>query len=584
MIKKRLIQLLAHAKRYIYLNVLWQWIALVFQIAAVFFIGQILESLLAGTLTPRKGCTAAAVFATALVIRAIASRYTTRYAFLAGKDVKTVLRSTLYAKLLRLGSAYRESVATAEAVQLATEGIEQLETYFGRYLPQLFYSLLAPLTLFAVLAPLSMKTAVILLSCIPLIPLSIVFVQKIAKRLLSKYWSLYTGLGDSFLENMQGLTTLKVYQADDAKAVEMVEEAEQFRTITMKVLSMQLNSITVMDIVAYGGAAAGIISAIYEFAAGTLSLAAAFTIILLAAEFFIPLRLLGSFFHIAMNGMAASDKLFAILDVPEPAAAEGRIGEHTSIRLQDLSFSYTAERSTLEHIDLTIPAGAFIALTGESGCGKSTIAALITGKYKKYTGGILIGSMELASISEAELMRHITVVKHNAYLFKGTVAENLRLAKPDASEAEMTAALKQVNLFDFLAEQQGLNTELLEGGSNFSGGQRQRLALARALLADSAVYIFDEATSNIDIESEERILHVINELKKTKTVLLISHRLANGVGADRIYFMEHGRITEQGTHNELLALRGQYYTLYESQQELEQYGSDTANDAAGKEI
>ncbi|AIW90258.1 cysteine ABC transporter ATP-binding protein [Treponema sp. OMZ 838] len=583
MIKKRLITFLAHSKRYVYLNVLWQWIALVSQIAAVFFIGRLLEALFKGTITSKEIMTAGAVFIAALAVRAVATKFATRYAFLAGRDVKTTLRDALYAKLLKLGAAYRDSIATSEVVQLASEGIEQLEVYFGRYLPQFFYSLLAPLTLFAVLAPVSFKAAVILLACVPLIPISIVAVQKIAKRLLSKYWGAYAGLGDSFLENLQGLTTLKIYQADEAKAEEMDKEAEHFRRITMKVLSMQLNSITVMDVVAYGGAAAGIITAAYQFAAGNISLAAAFSIILLSAEFFIPLRLLGSFFHIAMNGMAASDKLFYILDLPEPAEASGSIDSTAGITVQDLSFSYTEQRAILTDISLTVPHGSFIALAGESGCGKSTIAALLSGKHKNYTGRILFGADELKTIDECRIMRHIAVVKHNAYLFKGTVGDNLRIAKPDASDEEMTAALKKVNLADFLDTQKGLDTELQEGGMNFSGGQRQRLALARALLFDSPVYIFDEATSNIDIESEDRILQVIHELKQTKTVLLISHRLANSVDTDCIYFMEHGRIAEQGTHSELMSLNGRYSALYKSQSELERYGSTAPTQTAQEE-
>ena len=574
---------MAHSKRYVYLNVLWQWIALFSQIAAVFFIGRLLESLFKGTITSKEMMTAGAVFIATLAVRAVATKFATRYAFLAGRDVKTTLRDALYAKLLKLGAAYRDSIATSEVVQLASEGIEQLEVYFGRYLPQFFYSLLAPLTLFAVLVPVSFKAAVILLACVPLIPISIVAVQKIAKRLLSKYWGAYAGLGDSFLENLQGLTTLKIYQADEVKAEEMDKEAEHFRRITMKVLSMQLNSITVMDVVAYGGAAAGIITAAYQFAAGNISLAAAFSIILLSAEFFIPLRLLGSFFHIAMNGMAASDKLFYILDLPEPAEAHGSIDSAAGINIQDLSFSYTEQRAILTDINLTVPHGSFIALAGESGCGKSTIAALLSGKHKNYTGRILFGADELKTIDECRIMRHIAVVKHNAYLFKGTVRDNLRLAKPDASAEEMTAALKKVNLVDFLDTQKGLDTELQEGGMNFSGGQRQRLALARALLFDSPVYIFDEATSNIDIESEERILQVIHELKQTKTVLLISHRLANSVDTDCIYFMEHGRITEKGTHNELMALNGRYCALYKSQSELEQYGGTAHTQAVQEE-
>lgn len=585
MIKKRLITLLAHAKRYVYLNVVWQWIALASQIVAVFVIGQLLESVVTATVHAKELLHAAAVFVLVLAVRAFATRAATRSAFLAGRDVKTVLRDKLYTKLLRLGPSYRSTIATSEVVQLASEGIEQLEVYFGKYLPQFFYSLLAPLTLFAVIAPLSLKTACILLGCVPIIPLSIVAVQKIAKRLLSKYWSAYAGLGDSFLENLQGLTTLKMYQADEVKAAEMDRESEHFRCVTMKVLSMQLNSITVMDVIAYGGAAAGIMSAAFAYAAGTISLAASVSIILLSAEFFIPLRLLGSFFHIAMNGMAASDKLFSILDLAEYKGVGGSIPIHADISIDDLSFSYTGERPVLSHIGLNIPHGSFIALAGESGCGKSTIAALLSGKYTNYTGTILFGTAERSTIAEHCILEHITVVKHNAYLFKGTIAENLRIAKPDASSAEMETVLKRVNLLTFLQTRKGLDTKLEEGGANFSGGQRQRLALARALLFDRPVYIFDEATSNIDIESEQQILHVIRELNKTKTVVLISHRLVNSIDADCIYFMEHGRITEKGTHNELLALNGHYCMLYNNQLELEQYGgSCTMHTVQGAQV
>ena len=574
MVKKRLIGFLAHAKKYIYLNVLWQWLTLLSQIFIVFFTARLLESVfMHGTVIKSRIIGFTAIIAGAVVLRSIASKASARCTFLASKDVKTVLRDAIFSKLLRLGASYRETVATSEAVQVTSEGVEQLEVYFGRYLPQLFYSLAAPLTLFAVLAPLSLRSASVLFCCVPLIPLSIVAVQKIAKRLLKKYWSVYTGLGDDFLENLQGLTTLKIYQADHAKSQEMDSDADNFRRITMKVLTMQLNSITIMDILAYGGSAVGIISIIYEYAADSVSFSSVIIFILLAAEFFIPLRMLGSLFHIAMNGMTASDKIFYLLDLPEPPQARGiPEGASGSICLRNLSFSYEEERPLLKNTGLVIPHGSFISLVGESGSGKSTVAALLCGKYKKYEGEILIGGMELRSISEKELMQRITLVKHNSYLFKGTVADTLRAAKPDASDSEMNAVLKKVNLYDFLKTQRGLDTELLESASNLSGGQRQRLALARALLFDSPVYIFDEATSNIDAESENMIMQVIHGLKNSKTVIFISHRLANSVQADAIYFLEHGIITEQGTHQELLALGGKYCTLYENQKKLEQYG------------
>ena len=459
---------------------------------------------------------------------------------------------------------------------MSTEGVEQLETYFGKYLPQLFYSLLAPLTLFAILCRVSLKASVVLLICVPLIPVSIVVVQKIAKKLLNKYWSIYTGLGDSFLENLQGLTTLKIYQADQQKADEMDVESQNFRRITMKVLTMQLNSTSVMDIVAYGGAAVGMAVAVSEFLKGNLTVSGTLCIVLLASEFFLPLRLLGSFFHIAMNGMAASDKIFKILDLPEPQAGERTLPDGPlDVVLEDVHFSYEEDREILKGIDLTLPAGSFVSLVGESGCGKSTIAGILAAKNRGYTGRITLGGVPLSEVAETDLMKHVVLVRHNSYLFKGTVEENLRMAKLDATKEEMEAVLQKVNLLGFLQTQNGLQTELLEKAGNLSGGQCQRLVIARALLrSDSAVYIFDEAASNIDVESEELIMNVIHELAKTKTVLLISHCLANVVQSDQIYFLKNGTICERGTHAELMEQNGAYRHLYDSQMVLENYGKE----------
>ena len=400
-------------------------------------------------------------------------------------------------------------------------------------------------------------------------------VQKIAKRLLNKYWSIYTGLGDSFLENLQGLTTLKIYQADQLKADEMDAESQRFRKITMKVLTMQLNSTSVMDIVAYGGAAVGMAVAVLEFLKGNLSLSGMLCIVLLASEFFLPLRLLGSFFHIAMNGMAASDKIFKILDLPEaPLGGETLPEGSLDIQLRNVHFFYEKDREILKGIDIQTPSGTFVALVGESGCGKSTIAGLLSGKNKGFSGTIQIGGKDLPQIGEADLMNHVVLVRHNSYLFKGTVEENLRMANPDASVEEMEAVLEKVNLLGFLNTQEGLSTKLAERAANLSGGQCQRLAIARALLKDAPVYIFDEAASNIDVESEERIMEVIHELSRTKTVLLISHRLANVVQSDCIYFLKDGEIQEKGTHQELMKEKGSYRKLYESQMALENYGKD----------
>ena len=572
MIKTRLIKLLSHAGKYIVYNVLWQWFALLCQIAVVFSITALLERAVTGNLQTQDMIRTAIVFAVAALIRFGCDKGAAHASFAARVDVKRMLREKIYDKLLRLGASYREQTATSEVVQMAAEGVEQLETYFGRYLPQLFYSLLAPVTLFAVLSFVSLKASVVLLICVPLIPISIVAVQKFAKRLLSRYWGVYTGLGDSFLENLQGLTTLKIYQADARKAEEMDQEAERFRNITMKVLTMQLNSTSVMDIVAYGGAAVGMIVAVSEYLSGTLSFAGALTIILLASEFFIPLRLLGSFFHIAMNGMAASDKIFRLLDLPEPEkGTKEPDGNRLDVCFENVSFSYGEDRQILKEISFQIPAGSMASLVGESGCGKSTAAAVLMGRNRGYQGSVRLGGVELSEVSEESLMKSVTRVAHNSYLFKGTVEENLRMGKPDANRQEMIAVLRKVNLWGFLEVQEGLDTKIQEKGSNFSGGQCQRLALARALLHDTPVYIFDEATSNIDVESEEMIMEVIRELAKTRTVLLISHRLANVVTSDCIYMMVQGEIREAGTHQELMQKNGSYQKLFESQQKLENY-------------
>lgn len=576
MIKTRLVGLLSHAKKYIVYTILWQWAALLSQVIAVFTIADLLERVVYGAVTATTVKRTVFTLAIVVVIRFFCERMGARSSHLACVDVKRILREKIYEKMLKLGASYSEQVSSSEVVQVSTEGVEQLETYFGKYLPQLFYSLIAPLTLFVILCRVSMKASVILLICVPLIPISIVVVQKIAKKLLNKYWSIYTGLGDSFLENLQGLTTLKIYQADQQKADEMDVESQNFRRITMKVLTMQLNSTSVMDIVAYGGAAVGMAVAVSEFLKGNITVSGTLCIVLLASEFFLPLRLLGSFFHIAMNGMAASDKIFKILDLPEPQTGERTLPDGPlDVVLEDVHFSYEEDREILKGIDLTLPAGSFVSLVGESGCGKSTIAGILAAKNRGYAGSITLGGVPLSEVNETDLMKHVVLVRHNSYLFKGTVEENLRMAKPDATKEEMEAVLQKVNLLGFLQTQNGLQTELLEKAGNLSGGQCQRLVIARALLrSDSAVYIFDEAASNIDVESEELIMNVIHELAKTKTVLLISHRLANVVQSDQIYFLKNGTICERGTHAELMEQNGAYRHLYDSQMVLENYGKE----------
>jgi len=570
MIKTKLIKLLADSKKYIAYNIFWQWVALISQIIIVYIIANIIAKLPA----PLNYMDVVKLLA-ALAVRFVSDRLASMASYRASVDVKRVLREKIFDKLLRLGSSYNEQIATSQVVQLATEGVEQLETYFGKYIPQLFYSLLAPVTLFAVLAFVSVKAAAVLLICVPLIPVSIVAVQKFAKKLLNKYWGIYTELGDSFLENLQGLTTLKIYKADEMKAVQMDEEAQRFRNVTMKVLTMQLNSTSVMDIMAYGGAATGMVVAVSEYYTGNIDAAGAVMIVFLAAEFFLPLRLLGSFFHIAMNGMAASDRIFELLDMHEDDNSETAVingaDEGIEIDISNLSFSYDGERNVLENISFELKNGSFVSLVGESGCGKSTIAGILMKRVTGWKGSVTVNGQDIRNISDIDIMKNITLVSHDSYLFKGTVRDNLMMGSPMASDDMMTAALRRVNLADFVESEGGLDMQLNERASNLSGGQKQRLAMARALLKDSGVYIFDEATSNIDIESEEMIMSVIRELAKTKSVLLISHRLANVVNSDDIYMLKDGVIVESGTHDELTANKKAYADMYENQMKLEKY-------------
>lgn len=573
MINKRLINAVKESKKYIAWNVILQWCSLLANIALMASISWLLACLFAQGADGGQILWTALIALLSLLVRFGCTVGASKMSYLSSKTVKKTLRSKIYQKLLRLGAAYQEQVKTSEVVQVAVEGVDQLETYFGAYLPQFFYAMLAPITLFALLCTVNLPSAIVLLICVPLIPVAIAAVQTWAKKLLGKYWGQYTALGDTFLENLQGLTTLKIYQADGYKNEVMNQEAEKFRKITMKVLTMQLNSITIMDLIAYGGAALGVILASTQFAAGQVDLFGCLLIILLAADFFLPMRQLGSFFHVAMNGMAASDKIFRLLDLPvEEHPGEKPFPEKGELCCQDLHFSYEPDREILHGVSLSFPQGSFTALVGESGCGKSTLASIFMGRSKGYTGSVRVGETPLSEISETSLMEHITCISHNSYLFSGTVRENLLLGDLDASDDRLWQVLKQVNLEGFLRSEQGLDTKLLEQGSNLSGGQRQRLALARALLHDSPVYLFDEATSNIDVESENDIMEQIHALAGKKTVILISHRLANVVDADRIYVLDQGRVAEQGTHAQLLQRQGTYAALWNAQQSLENYG------------
>ena len=573
MIKKRLIGLLSQAGKHIIYHILLQILSLISQIVLVFTLANVLEKAVGGKLDRDALLIAIITFVIVYIIRVTCEELEAKESYLASVDVKRVIREKIYDKLLRLGAGYREKVSTSQVVQLSSEGVEQLETYFGRYLPQFAYSMSAPIILFIVLAiKVNFVVSLILLLLVPLIPVSIVAVMKIAGRLFKKYWGVYSELGDTFLENLQGLTTSKIYRADERKADKMDVEASHFRKITMRVLTMQLFSTTVMDILAYGGAAVGMLVGISYFLKGEISLAGMLAVILLASEFFLPLRLLGSYFHIAMNGMSASDKIFELLDMEEGKKGEEEADEGIPvINIENVDFSYDEERKILNKVNMLFPKGSFTSIVGESGCGKSTVVGIISGRNKGYSGSIKLGTKELRDINEASLLKKVTLVKSNGYLFKGTVEENLKMADMHATSEMLWEVLRKVRLDELFRERDGLDTLIAEKAGNLSGGQAQRLALARALLSKSEVMIFDEVTSNIDAESEEMIMEVIKSLAGKRTVIMISHRLYNVMESDNIYMMNKGEITESGTHTELLAKQGEYAKLFNSQTALEAY-------------
>ena len=570
MINKRLISLCEESKKFIGLTVLMNWIALLCNIMIILFVGNFINSILHRT--PIKGANMLYLIGL-LAIRFTSNLLYGKFSALASEHTKTKLRESVYKKLLKLGIGYGQVGSTASLVQVMVEGVEQLEIYFGRYLPQLIYALLAPITLFVVVMTISWKAATVLLICVPLIPVSIIAIMKFAKRILKKYWNSYANLGGTFLENLQGLTTLKVFDQDEQYHQKMNEEAENFRVMTMKVLSMQLNSINIMDLVAFGGAAAGTIIALMQFARGEILVGDLLVIILLSAEFFIPMRLLGSYFHIAMNGMTASDRIFNVLDSEEriDGKKETRLKENPIV-LENVDFSYEKGRQILKQVNMEITPGGLTAIVGESGSGKSTVASLLLRSYDVQKGCIYWGESKLSDISYASLYEQMNLVSTNSYIFNGSIKDNLLMGNPKATDLDVKNALERTKLMKFVEGlAQGIDTLVGEGGGLLSGGQKQRLALARAILADREVMIFDEATSNIDVESEEAIWEVIYELAKEKTIIVISHRLANVREAKKIYVMKEGQVVEQGTHDELYRAKQVYYSMVEKQNELETF-------------
>lgn len=503
-----------------------------------------------------------------IIVRYAASRVSGNLKDILGRKAKKDLREKTYDKIVRLGVRSTDGMSIAGLTQVSMEGIEQLDLYYSSYIPQFFYAMLAPLVLFLATVWIDWRVAVVLICCVPLIPVSIIAVSKYAKKIFAKYWGKYTSMGDSFLDSVQGLRELKIFRADAARHEKMNRSAEEFRKITMKVLVMQLASTTIMDMVAYGGAGLGIAFAVTGAAYRGLPPVYALFLILVAVEFFLPLRAFGSAFHVAMNGVSAGKKILSLLAQPDPVWGDEELSG-TELRLDNVTFSYDGERSVLRNVSMKFPAVGMTAIVGESGCGKSTAVGLLTGALRPGSGTVIAGGKPLESLSRAAYYSRVAVVSCNTYVFNTTVRENFRLAKKDVADDEIMSALEQVNLADFIRENGGLDKDVTEDGANISGGQKQRLALAVNLVADKDIYIFDEATSNIDIESESVIMRNIKALSGMKSVIVISHRLENVVPSDLIYYMDNGEVRESGTHAALMAQQGGYFALYTAQKALE---------------
>ena len=511
----------------------------------------------------------AIVVVIAMAIRYVTSRRIGDLKDTLGRNVKKDLRQKIYDKIIKLGVRTTDNMSMAGLTQLSMEGVEQLDLYYSAYIPQFFYAMIAPIILFVVTVRINWAVALVLLACVPLIPISIIAVSRYAKKIFAKYWGKYTSMGDSFLDSVQGLKELKIFQADAAQNIKMNETSEEFRKITMKVLVMQLASTTIMDMVAYGGAGLGIALTINAVVNGNLSAYAALFLILVAVDFFLPLRAFGSAFHIAMNGASAGNKILSLLAQPDPVWGSETV-DNTEITVKDVTFSYDGTRDVLKHASMNFGSTGMYAIVGESGSGKSTVVNLLLGAYHPQQGSILIGNKPLETLSRESYYSHISVVSYNTYIFNETIRQNFMLAKADVTEDEIFTALKKVNLYDFIIENGGLDKVITEDAANISGGQKQRLALAINLVANKDIYIFDEATSNINIESEAIIMNNIKELSKEKSAIVISHRLANVIVADTIYYIEDGEVKEHGTHEELINMHEGYSKLYTTQKNLEE--------------
>ena len=572
MIDKKLLALLGHNKKYIFYAVGLMIVGLFANLAITASICYAIQY--AAEYTSSGSNAQGFILPAVIVIIAMAIRYVTSRSIgdlkdTLGRNVKKDLRQKIYDKIIKLGVRTTDNMSMAGLTQLSMEGVEQLDLYYSAYIPQFFYAMIAPIILFIVTVRINWAVALVLLACVPLIPMSIIAVSRYAKKIFAKYWGKYTSMGDSFLDSVQGLKELKIFQADAAQNIKMNETSEEFRKITMKVLVMQLASTTIMDMVAYGGAGLGIALTIHAVVNGSLSAYAALFLILVAVDFFLPLRAFGSAFHIAMNGASAGNKILSLLAQPDPVWGNETV-DGTEITVNDVTFSYDGKRDVLKHASMNFGSTGMCAIVGESGSGKSTVVNLLLGAYHPQQGSILVGNKPLETLSRESYYSHISVVSYNTYIFNETIRQNFMLAKYNVTDEEIYSALKKVNLYDFIIDNGGLDKVITEDAANISGGQKQRLALAINLVANKDIYIFDEATSNIDIESEAIIMNNIKELSKEKSVIVISHRLANVIAADTIYYIEDGEVKEHGTHSELMNMHEGYAKLYTTQKKLEE--------------
>lgn len=576
MINKDLLNLLGSSKKFIFAAVACMILGL---LANASITGSIVYAiyLLANNSNGYFVFVAPAVIAlVAIVIRFAATSAAADFKDRVGREAKKELREKIFNKISELGMNVTHNTSMSALIQMSLEGVEQLDLYYSSYLPQFFYAMSAPLILFCITVWINWPVAVVLLLCVPLIPLSIVAVSKYAKKIFAKYWGKYTSMGDGFLDSVQGLKDLKIFKADEAQHEKMNESSEDFRKITMKVLVMQLASTTIMDFVAYGGAGIGIAIAVTGVVYRGLDPFAALFLVLVAVEFFLPLRAFGSAFHVAMNGVSAGSNIISLLETKAPEWGEGVVTD-TNLELENVTFSYDDSRTVLKGVSMQFPQKGMVAIVGESGCGKSTIVKLLTGTCTPSTGKVEVGGQEITSYSRESYYSHLASVAHDSHIFNASIRENFRLANPNVTDEQIYEALEKVNLLEFVKSNFGLDKELSEDAANISGGQKQRLALAINLVSSKAIYIFDEATSNIDIDSEVIIMNNIHELSKTKSVIVISHRLENVVPADLIYFVEDGHVAEQGTHEELMEQSGAYAALYSAQKRLERGYEEVCN-------